>query len=77
MLIKLLIWILVFYFGGRALIRWAASGGKARAEDSSVKGEAKQRVMPYNPDDIVDAHFHDSKSSDKGDGPDADAKGEA
>ncbi|MFH0882084.1 MAG: hypothetical protein V2A56_03785 [bacterium] len=60
MLVKLLFWILLFYFGSRALFKWAAGNSKSKEEKSSVKGEPKQRQMPYNPDDIVDAHYHDA-----------------
>ena len=66
MLIKLLIWAMVFYFGARALFRWAAGGGKSKEDDSTIKGEPKQREMPYDPNDIVDAHFHDAKESGNG-----------
>jgi hypothetical protein len=56
----------MFYFGSRALFKWAAGSGKSKEEKASVKGEPKPRQMPYDPDDIVDAHYHDSEQKDGG-----------
>jgi len=58
MLIKLLIWIAVFYLGVKTLIRWA-SGPSKQKEGPTVKGEPKPSEMPFDPDDIVDATFEE------------------
>ncbi len=66
MLIKLLFWILVFYFGSRALFKWASGSGKSKEDKAAVKGQPKERQVPYDPDDIVDAHYHDAPEQDDG-----------
>jgi hypothetical protein len=65
MLLKFLFWVLAFYALGSWLAR-VLRGLRGQEEDvkrSEMGGTGKSAPPPYDPDDVVDAQFHDSKPS--------------